>query len=224
MGGAFLIIAVYCSYWLKVCRRCLSLSVLSAPHTDSLQIACHDRLPFTCSSPRNAWALANLARDHYSTEDSAHPIHFSLLPEWTDLEGLVWIARAMSSRSLAHKGLLELWMDQTDLISPALNAQSNVMLEHICFVLQPLRDCLSARSCPRAIRSALQNAIPPASYQRMVFYAVNLDAEVYGRRVSFEEVSVFLQITEQLKLLWLSLPELAPALWRILVAFHAYLP
>ena len=58
----------------------------------------------------------------------------------------------------------------------------------------------------------------------MVFYAVNLEAEVYGRRASFEEVSVFLQITEQLKLLWLSLPELAPALWRILVAFHAYLP
>ena len=58
----------------------------------------------------------------------------------------------------------------------------------------------------------------------MVFYAVNLEAEVYGRRVSFEEITVFLQITEQLKLLWLSLPELAPALWRILVAFHTYLP
>ena len=155
---------------------------------------------------------------------TARSLHSSLLPEWSDLEGLVWIARAMSSRSLAHKGLLELWMDQTDLISPALNAQSNVMLEHICFVLQPLRDCLSARSCPRAIRLALQNAIPPARYQRMVFYAVNLEAEVYGRRVSFEEVAVFLLITEQLKLLWLSLPELAPALWRILVAFHAYLP
>ena len=155
---------------------------------------------------------------------TARTLHFSLLPDWTDLEGLVWIARAMSSRSLAHKRLLELWMDQTDLISPALNAQSNVTLEHICFVLQPLRDCLSARGCPRTIRSALQNAISPARYQRMVSYAVNLDAEVYGRRVSFEEVSVFLQITEQLKLLWLSLPELAPALWRILVAFHAYLP
>ena len=72
LRGAFPIIAVYCSYWLKVCRRSLSLSVLSAPHTDSLQIACHDRLPCTCSSPRNAWALAYLARDHYSTEDSAH--------------------------------------------------------------------------------------------------------------------------------------------------------
>ena len=155
---------------------------------------------------------------------AARTIHFSLLPEWTDLEGLVWIARAMSSRPLAHKGLLELWMDQAEAISPALNVQSSAMLEHICFVLQPLRDCLSAATCPRAIRLALQNAIPPARYQRLVFYAVNLEVEVYGRRASFEEVSIFLQITEQLKLLWLSLPELAPALWRILIAFHTYLP
>ena len=113
-------------------------------------------------------------------------------------------------------------MDQAEAISPALNVQSSVMLEHICFVLQPLRDCLSASTCPRAIRLALQNAIPPARY--LVFYAVNLEVEVNGRRASFEEVSVFLQITEQLKLLWLSLPELAPALWRILIAFHTYLP
>ena len=155
---------------------------------------------------------------------AARALHFSLLPEWTDLEGLVWIARAMSSRPLAHKGLLELWMDQAEAISPALNVQSSVMLEHICFVLQPLRDCLSASTSPRAIRLALQNAIPPAKYQSLVSYAVNLEVEVNGRRASFEEVSVFLQITEQLKLLWLSLPELAPALWRILIAFHTYLP
>ena len=142
---------------------------------------------------------------------AARTIHFSFLPEWTDLEGLVWIARAMSSRPLAHKGLLELWMDQAEAISPALDLQSRTMLEHIGFVLQPLRDCLSASTCPRAIRLALQNAIPPARYQRLVFYAVNLEVEVYGRRASFEEVSIFLQITEQLKLLWLSLPELAPA-------------
>ena len=155
---------------------------------------------------------------------AARTLHLSLLPEWTDLEGLVWIAQAMSSRPLAHKGLLDLWMDQAEAISPALNVQSRVMLEHICFVLQPLPDCLSAPNCPRAIRLALQNAIPPARYQRLVFYAVNLDVEIYGRRASFEEVSVFLQITEQLKLLWLSLPELAPALWKILIAFHTYLP
>ena len=155
---------------------------------------------------------------------AARTIHFSFLPEWTDLEGLVWIARAMSSRPLAHKGLLELWMDQAEAVSPTLDIQSRAMLDHICFVLQPLRDCLSASTCPRAIRVALQNAIPPAKYQRLVFYAVNLEVEVYGRRASFEEVAIFLQITEQLKLLWLSLPELAPALWKILIAFHTYLP
>ena len=70
MLGAFLIIAGYRSYWLKVCRRPLSLSVLSVSHTDSSLIACHAWRPCTCSSPRNAWALAYLARDHYSTEDS----------------------------------------------------------------------------------------------------------------------------------------------------------
>ena len=71
-------------------------------------------------------------------------LHLSLLPEWTDLEGLVWIACAMASRPLAHKGLLDLWMDQAEAISPALNLQSGVMLEHIGFVLRPLRTCLSA--------------------------------------------------------------------------------
>ena len=151
-------------------------------------------------------------------------LHLSLLPEWTDLEGLVWIACAMASRPLAHKGLLDLWMDQAEAISPALNLQSGVMLEHIGFVLRPLRNCLSASNSPQAIRLTLQHAIPPVRYQRLVFYAANLDVEVYGRRASFEEVSVFLQITEQLKLLWLSLPELAPALWKILIAFHTYLP
>ena len=172
MRGALPIFAAHCPHWLKFAgdpyrSLCYPLPILIAYRMLAMT-GCLVRAPLPeMLGPWLTWPeITTLQR-------TARTLHFSLLPDGTDLEGLVWIARAMSSRSLAHKGLLELWMDQTDIISPALNAQSNVMLEHICFVLQPLRDCLSARSCPRAIRTALQDAIPPARYQRMVFYAVN---------------------------------------------------
>ena len=60
------------SLLVQACRRPLSLSVLSVLHIDSLLITCHAWRPCPCSSPRNAWALAYLGRDHHSTEGSAH--------------------------------------------------------------------------------------------------------------------------------------------------------
>ena len=129
------------------------------------------------------------------------------LLEWKPLNGLVYLTHAMRLRPQVYGELLHTWLRLSQGVSAAYDLEGQQILIQLRTIIQATLRVL-AMDCPvHHTRRTLQLSISPGQYQQMLNYADSRPRVVNSLAADDDAGDLFLRATEQLWILWYTLPD-----------------
>ena len=126
---------------------------------------------------------------------------------WKPLDGLVHLTHAMRLRPHVYGELLHTWLRLSQGVSAAYDLEGQQILIQLRTIIQATIRVL-AMDCPvHHTRRTLQLAISPGQYQQMLNYAHFHPRVINSPAADDDAGDLFLRATEQLWILWYTLPD-----------------
>ena len=126
---------------------------------------------------------------------------------WKPLDGLVHLTHAMRLRPHIYGELLHTWLRLSRGVAAAYDLEGQQILIQLRTIIQATLSVL-AMDCPvHHTRRTLQLAISPGQYQQMLNYAHFHPRVINAPAADDDAGDLFLRATEQLWILWYTLPD-----------------